>query len=174
MITDITNFYIRRITTQDIVYSDKSVLDFSHNYQVRFVPTFSSSDPSTQALYYLQLQYSLPNSNTWNNEVNFIVYVSAARVSGQLVSTNFSLSNVSALHRQKGTKYRFYLTSQDILPSSPPYYSDCLFVPPALYLMNPQNNWVVGQPYIRIGNEWKEVKTVFVYKDGNWHESIIS
>lgn len=176
MITNIEHFSLKRITYQDLVYSDTSVLDFSHTYQASFTPTFSTDDVGSQVNYALQLQYCLPNTNTWNQESGFILFVSHAKVSNQTVFTYFNLSDephkVNVNHRASGTRYRFVLTSQELLPSSTKYYSTCLFVPPVLDTMH-ETNWQVGIPYVYTNGSWHKAKSVFVYHNNNWTESII-
>ena len=169
----VSNLTVRRTTSYDLSYSDKSVLNFSDYYKVRFIPTFEHSDSSVNVQYILQLQYLDPNTTTWHSDMSVLLSITTPKVSKQLVETvPFTLSNVNANHRKAGTRYRFILTFNVPDETSGTYYTDCLFVPPVLFSMSDTYNWTSGTPWVYTNGQWKQAKSVFVYHDNHWVESI--
>ena len=170
MITNIEHFRLKRLTSREYVYSQTSVLDFGDVYQASFIPTFDKDDTESQVQYILQFQYCLPNENFWYSQYGFYWSFTFPKVH-QEVSSPFSLGNVDINHRESGTRYRLRLAATDGT-SSMVSDSSCLFVPPVLGTMH-ETNWQVGIPYVHANGSWHKAKSVFVYHNNNWTESII-
>lgn len=180
-----TNLSVTRTTNYGVAYSDKSIYHFEEEniseeetipadkFQIGIVAIFDQFEPYTMVNYSCILQYLDPNSASWVSQATFRIGFQHPKDNLYVQSPLFTLSNVYSSHRKAGTRYRFEVIISTANEVYGVYYTDCLFVPPVLSTMDNTYNWISGTPWVYCEGQWKKAKSVFVYHDNHWKESIL-